>query len=211
MIEGARARTADLGEPKYRSVFLEALVSQAPTEDEPAAGRGEYSPILGSSVNETIGKLEKLVREFEARVKDPKLDVKTIDELIAKFDKETKILRESYSLGVLESIKQTSLDTKSVLEETKAETKDLVQATEALHTSSRRLNILTEALVLLTAALSVVGFSTYTYQVFRDEGYSVGVALSWVDLGDFVFIAIIAIGLSIIIWMNRSKNVPKKT
>ena len=84
--------------------------------------------------------------------------------------------------------------------------KSQLEATKALRAYSRRLEVFTEALIVLTAILSVVGFSNYVFVVFRDQGYSVGDALYWTSIGDFALILLICIAFAYLILMGRRKK-----
>jgi hypothetical protein len=122
------------------------------------------------------------------------------------------IARQDLSSLLLESLGDSSkrlenlsasLDNSIKALDTAAESQ--LATTKALAGYSRRLEVFTEALILLTAILSVVGFSNYIFEVFRDQGYTVAGALFWTTVDDFLLILLIFVGFAILLRIGRRK------
>lgn len=73
-----------------------------------------------------------------------------------------------------------------------------VEVTSALRRSSRTLEALTSALLVLTAVLSVVGSGTYFLQAENEVGLGGQTALAWASFGTLIVVALVLVSFYII-------------
>ena len=102
---------------------------------------------------------------------------------------------------LLEILSEHSIETNKILDQVKQATESLTESskeqaalTAQLEKSSQRLDVLTQALLLLTAILAVTGIGSYALSI-ADENGLVGSRATWIT-SVIVTIVVVAIFLS---------------
>ena len=151
------------------------------TNSEPESRRRELDSL--------ITRRNGLVAELDNANLDGKL---TLGSQIAKLNAE---IEERILDSMDRGIKELGSQVRSLNDATTT----LNKTVEKLESSSGRLNTITEALLVLTGVLAVVGAGSYTLQAFNQVGFTGQTAVNWATFTDIIIVIFILIAFTTIV------------